>query len=243
MDDEIPIESAEPGPSLKPIFFNILAVFFLVLSCLCPGYSVLVFAAPNSILNPLPPGGFGRWTSTPTHTHTPVIYYPPTWTPTVTLEPTLAITRTQDPRVTPTITLYYDPDNPNPLATQTPLFPFVVEGGEPVYSASPKGCAWMGVAGTVFDATHSPVNNLLVRLLGVLSDNNLDLEQVTGSIHNDPDGQYEFTLADQPVESLNAVSVQLLDGNHNPLSAKIIFHTFVGCDKNLITVNFIQGNS
>ncbi len=215
-------------------------MFFLALSCLCPGYSIVIFAAPNSALNPLPPGGFGRWTATPTSTQTPVIYYPPTWTPTVTLEPTLFLTHTPGPPVTPTITLYYDPNNPNPVATQAPQFPFILEGGNFAYSASPKGCAWMGIAGVVFDSSHIPMNNLLIHVQGNLSGTTLDVDQVTGSVRDDQEGEFEIKLADKPVGSFGALSIQLMDGGRNPISDKNTFDTYLGCDKNLITANFVQ---
>jgi len=240
MNDELPMEGAGPGPSLSPILLNILAIFFLVLSCLCPGYSLVIFAAPDSPFNPLPPGGFGRWTDTPTSTQTPVIYYPPTWTPTESLVPTAFLTRTPGPAATPTITLYYDPNNPNPPTT---VFPFSPESGSPTYTASPKGCGWMGIAGTVYDPNRAPLNNLLVHLQGGLSGGTFDVDQVTGSVRDDQDGEFEFTLADEPVLSYRSLSIQLLDADRNPLSDKIFFDTFPGCDKNLVTLNIIQSTS
>jgi hypothetical protein len=240
MSDEIPLEGAESSPALKPILFNILAMFFLVLSCLCPGYSLVIFAAPGSPFNPLPPGSFGQWTMTPTTTQTPLIYFPPTWTATATLEPTVYLTPTQGPPMTPTITLYYDPNNPNPNNT---VYPFSAESGNPVYSASPKGCAWMGIAGTVYDSNHAPMNNLLIHLQGGLSGGTFDVDQVTGSVSDELDGEFEFTLAEEPVLSYNSLSIQLLDANRIPLSDKIFFNTYPGCDKNLITLNLIQATA
>ena len=241
MSDETPMEYSDSSPALKPILFNILAAFFLVLSCLCPGFSIAIFAAPNSVLNPLPPGGAGAGIVIPTSTQTPVIEFPPTWTPTVFVESTLTLTRTpsDSSRSTATDTLSYDP---NPGATQKPFFPFIVEGGNPSYSASPKGCAWLGITGAVYDIAHSPLNNLLIRVQGKLSGNTIDMEQTTGSVRDDQEGEFEFGLADQPVLSLNALWIQLFDGNRNPISDKIVFNTYAGCDKNLITANFVQVN-
>jgi hypothetical protein len=241
MDEDIPIESSEPSTPLRPILFNILALFFLVLSCLCPGFSVLVFASPNSPLNPLPPGGFGRWSPIPTSTQTPLIYYPPTWTPTPSVERTVPPTRTPAP-VTPTYTLYYDPDNPNPQPTQGPFYLFVPQTGHPEYSPSPMGCAWTGITGTVFNAAELPVNNLLVLVQGTFAGLDVEVEQVTGSLGEDRRGEYEIVLGDEPAESINDLSIVLLDGNRTQLSKKILFNTYVGCDKNLVTLNFVQAN-
>jgi hypothetical protein len=53
-------------------------------------------------------------------------------------------------------------------------------------------------------------------------------------------GYYEFTLADEPIASEEALWVQLLDQSSTPLSKRIYFETFESCDKNLIIVNFKQ---
>jgi hypothetical protein len=242
MDEEIPLESNEPNTSLTPLLCNILAMFFLFLACLCPGFSALIFAAPDFPLNPLPPGGFGKWSPTPTSTQTPVIYYPETWTPSPSQEQTIRPSRTPPP-ITPTITLYYDPDNPNPGSTSGPFFPFIVESGHPEYSPSPQGCAWMGIAGTVTDSEGSPINNLLVVVRGDLAGNAIDVEQITGSISEERIGEYEITLADDPIYSINNLSIQLLDGDRIAISKQVFFNTFAGCDRNLITLNFVQNTS
>jgi hypothetical protein len=239
MNDELPIESSVSGPSLKPILFNILSIFFLGLSCLCPALSVMIFVAPDSGLNPLPPGGRFVPTVTPTFTITPVIDFPATWTRTATAEWTVPATLTPVRTSGPTDTPVY---NLNPQDTPKPFFPFVVEGGNPTYSASPKGCSWLGVAGAVYDLSHNPLDNLLVQIQGKLSGKTVDTEQITGAATEGPDGGFEFKLADQPALSLNALRIQLLDGNRTPISDKIVFNTYAACDKNLITVVFIQVN-
>ncbi|MGB7537537.1 MAG: hypothetical protein WBM17_03265 [Anaerolineales bacterium] len=239
MNDELPLESNASSPALKPILFNILSIFFLGLACLCPAFALMIFAAPDSGLNPLPPGGRFIATVTPTLTDTPLIEFPPTWTPTVTLGWTVPATRAPVQTSGPTETPVF---NPNPQDTPKPFFPFVVEGGNPTYSTSPNGCTWLGVAGAVYDLSHNPLDNLLVQVQGKLSGQSIDQEQITGSVSDDLDGEFEFKLADQPVLSLNTLRIQLLDGNRNPISDKIVFNTYAACDKNLITVVFIQIN-
>lgn len=230
MDEEIPLESNEPNTSLTPLLCNILAMFFLFLACLCPGFSALIFAAPDFPLNPLPPGGFGKWSPTPTSTQTPVIYYPETWTPSPSQEQTIRPSRTPL-QVTPTHT------------SAEALFPFIVRSGHPEYSPSPQGCAWMGIAGTVTDSEDSPISNLLVVVWGDLAGNPIDKEQITGSISEERIGEYEIPLADDPVFSVNSLSIQLLDGEWNAVSKQVIFNTFAGCDRNLITLDFVQNTS
>jgi hypothetical protein len=115
-----------------------------------------------------------------------------------------------------------------------------MEKGSPVYQPSPKGCAWLGVAGVVYDAAHIPINNLFVELGGKFSDQPITMKVVTGPIHNSDGGEFEFRLADKPTLSLNSLWIQLLDGNRVPLSDKIVFNTYEGCDRNLVGINFSE---
>jgi hypothetical protein len=234
MSYELPVDNSSTGLALRPILFNILSLFFLVLTCLCPLFSLLIFTAPDSALNPLPPGGRHSPTPVATSTPTPIIEFPPTWTATFTLQPTLTFTRPQ-----PTDTQVF---NPNPQDTPKPFLPFVVEGGSPTYSASPNGCSWLGVAGVVYDLQHEPVDNLLVTVQGTLSGRTVDMDQVTGSADAGKPGGFEFKLADEPLLSLNSLSIQLLDGTGSAISDTIVFNTYAGCNKNLITVVFVQVN-
>jgi hypothetical protein len=240
MDDELPLESPASGPSLKPIIFNILTIFFIGLACLCPAFSLMIFAAPDSGLNPLPPGGRIVLTVAPTYTETLIIDFPPTWTPTGTPAFTEVITRTLAATSGPTDTPVF---NPNPQDTPQPFFPFIVEGGNPTYSASPYGCTWLGVAGAVYDLSHNPLDNLIITITGQLSGKAIALEQITGSFSDEMQGEFEFQLANEPALSLNALRIQLFDGNRTPISDKIVFNTYAACDKNLITVVLIQVNS
>jgi hypothetical protein len=239
MTDELPLDHPSALPALKPILFNILSIFFLGLSCLCPAFALMIFVAPDSALNPMPPGGIFVATATVTMTETPLIEFPPTWTPTASLESTVPATRAPVQTSGPTDTPVY---NLNPQDTPKPFFPFIVEGGNPTYSESPKGCSWLGVAGVVYDLSHNPLNNLLVQIQGKLSGNSIDTQQITGTASGNKDGGFEFQLAGEPALSLNSLRIQLLDGNRNPISDKITFNTYAACDKNLITVVFIQVN-
>ncbi len=225
------------SPTLKSILFNILSIFFLALSCLCPAFSLMIFAAPNSAFNPLPQRGAAAATAVvlPTPTATPILQFPPTWTPTFTQAAAQSTVRLSLPTEPPA-------DNPNPNETTEPFVPFVLEGGAPVYSASPKGCNWLGVAGAVYDLSHAPLNNLFVRVTGTLSGDDLTMDQISGAPSDGLNGDFEFQLGKRPILSLNSLSIQLLDGTLTPISDKISFNTYGTCDKNLITINFIQVN-
>jgi hypothetical protein len=168
----------------------------------------------------------------PTATVTPPFEFPPTWTPTGTPTQTgtsEAFTVTLPPTATR-----------SPDTTVNASFAFVMEEGSPIYQPSPKGCAWLGVAGVVYDANHTPINNLFVDVDGKFSGQPIHMEVVTGPIQNTVGGEFEFRLADKPTLSLNSLWIQLFDANRVPLSDKIVFNTYEGCDRNLIELNFAE---
>jgi hypothetical protein len=234
MSGDYSMEDSGSSRVFRPILFNILTIFFLILTCLCPGLSLAIFASPHSGFNPLPPRTATPRFIPPTNTPTPMYEFPPTWTPTGT--PTQTDTpesRTETPFYTATY-------NPNPGATEGAFFPFRVEGGGPAYLPSPKGCAWLGVAGTVFDVNRTPINNLLVDLDGKFAGESIQQEEVTRSLNNTLGGEFEFRLADKPTLVLNSLWIQLFDANRTPLSEKLEFNTYEGCDRNLVQINFVQ---
>jgi hypothetical protein len=234
MTSDYSTEDSSGGQRLRPIIFNILAIFFLILTCLCPGISLAIYASPNSLFNPLPPRTAVPPYISPTATLTPLYELPPTWTPTETP------TQTNTPELitaTRTPTQYN-----NPGATEGVSFPFGMETGSPTYQPSPKGCGWLGVAGVVYDASHSPLNNLFVDLGGKFLGQTMSMEMVTGPIHTTPGGEFEFRLADKPTLSLNSLWLQVLDANKVPLSDKIVFNTYEGCDRNLVQINFVEAS-
>jgi hypothetical protein len=230
MSGDYSMEGSSFSRPARPIVINILTIFFLILSCLCPGLSLVIFVSPHSLINPLPPRTALPAIVPPTPTVTPLYELPPTWTPTETStrENTLVpVTATLSPTV-----------NPNPVTTESTAFAFVLEEGSPKYQPSPKGCTWLGVAGVVYGASHTPINNLFVDVDGKFSGQPVHMQVVTGPIHSTDGGEFEFRLADKPTLSLNSLWIQLFDANQVPLSDKIVFNTYEGCDRNLIEINF-----
>jgi hypothetical protein len=235
-----------------PSFWNILTALNLIGVFVILGYSALIFKAPYSALNPLPPvkiviptiPPITPATPTPliaTKTFTPVPTDTLTPLPTFTAEPTDTPFSLASPTPTATFTVTPTPtDPPNG-------FPFELHPSSPVAIANiahPElGCDWMGVAGQVFDLSDSPIVGLLIRLGGSLRGSKVqgDMISLTGvALNYGRVGYYEFTLADEPIASEEALWVQLLDQSSTPLSKRIYFETFESCDKNLIIVNFKQ---
>lgn len=230
--------SSEADAAYRPVLMNILALFFLILSCLCPLLATVIFIAPDSAVNLLPPRTAVPAYSGPTPTSTSVYDFPPTWTPTVSPKP--SSTTTPRPTMTPETLM---PTITSISATQTEdagLFPFIQEGASPEYTTSPKGCARIYIGGYVYDTTRSPINNLSVHLVGTLGSQTIDLERVSGANTEYKDGGFEFELESAPVLSIQKITIELLDANRTPISDKIVFNTYEGCDKSLILINFIQ---
>jgi hypothetical protein len=73
-----------------------------------------------------------------------------------------------------------------------------------------------------------------------LNGETIDLITISGTAPQYGQAGYEFKLADQPVDSVQNLYLQLLDQADLPLSEKYYFDTFNDCEKNLILVNFTQ---
>jgi hypothetical protein len=105
------------------------------------------------------------------------------------------------------------------------------------------GCSWLGVGGQVFSFPGKPVKGIIVEVGGELAGVETRLLSVTGGTAIYGDGGYEFTLAQQPVESLSTLWIQLFDIAGKSLSDKIAFNTYEDCTRNLVLVNFVGTTS
>ncbi len=222
-------------------FWDILTIL-LVVGMLGMGVIfVVIYLNPYISLNPYPPPAAVPTVFIPSSTPTQKIL-PPTWTPTATLEPSATPTP-----LPPTETL-----TPEPTETLTPAPPtetlaasaykYALRGTPATLSGQvihpDEGCK-LWVAGQAFDMKGAPVIGITVQMGGYLG-KSIYLLSLTGTALQYGPGGYEFTLADAPVASKESVWVQLLDQEGYPLSARVSFDTFEGCEKNLILVNFKQ---
>jgi len=253
--------------SLSPL--TLLAVVFLVLSCLMLACVGIIFINPTLVPESFRSVAVVPQISTRVPTRTPsptsaVPTFPPTWTPsstpTITDTPlpsdTPAPTDTGTPRPptrTPTETL-----TPTPTATNTPTpsptgptptrtatrsaFKYTTQPGYPQYLpnfANTAGCNWMGFAGQVFSLEGNPEISFIVHLEG----GGLNLDSLTGS---GPaaygSGSYEIAVNNKPVATTGTYRLQLRAADGAPLSDNYVINTFDTCDKNLIKVNFVQNH-
>ncbi|MCS6909827.1 MAG: hypothetical protein NZM11_04560 [Anaerolineales bacterium] len=249
------------------VIFNLLAAFFLLLSCLSLGATAALFANPQ--LNPiakLRPAteladlGLPTLAVLPfqTATHTPVFpTLPPEWTathtPTVTNTPPATNTPTETPTrtpilptrtftPTPTFTRTPTPTGPTPTFTNTKSqFRFTLQPGSPAAVpniANSNGCNWFGVSGRVFDLQNREVVGLIVRVEG----GGLAVEALTGSQPKYGPSGWEVPLGNAPQATTNTYRVQLRESTGQPLSEVVVLQTFNDCNRNHILINFVQNH-
>lgn len=84
------------------------------------------------------------------------------------------------------------------------------------------------------------MQGITVMLGGHLDGQTLYQLSLTGTALQYGQAGYEFTIADAPKRSKQAVWVALFDQAMIPLSGKIYFDTTDDCSQNLILVNFRQ---
>jgi hypothetical protein len=245
-------EFEEPQPTKarrrsSGALWNILtAITLLGIVCVVVTF-VAIYLNPQSGLNPFPPPTLPARLELPTGTATSVVNLPPTWTPTVTPEPSATSTPRPSATLPPTPTFFTLSTATATMTVTESLtgYPYEVQTGSPVAIANiyyPElGCDWMGVGGQAVDMSGSPVTGLVIRLGGVLGGKIVPtMTSLTGVALNYGRAGYEFKLADEPISSRGTLWVQLLDQAGVPLSEEIYFDTYSECEKNLIIINFKQ---
>lgn len=223
------------------LLWNLLS-FLMIAAIIGAGVIfITIFSNPNSAMNPFPPFTMPEAIVLPTSRPT----FPATWTATVAPStPTPAPPTADVPVVSATPA---EVGTPSPTETQQPptgAYAFGLQTDPASISSviyRPEwGCEWMGLAGNAVDLQNSPVKGIRVQVGGYLGAAKIDLLSLTGTALQYGQAGYEFTLAEKPVASTGRLWVQLLDQSDLPLSDKIYFDTFSGCDQNLIIINFKQ---
>ncbi len=221
------------------IFFGTLAILSL---------QITIFFNPKVSFNPFPPYDLPE----PLVIQNSTQAIPPTEVviPTQTSEPKIQPSLTSLPDATPT-EIFIDG---TPIAEETPIEPtetpfsgyyaFALQNDINAIESSlirPNyGCEWIGVAGQVFDLQGRPVVGVRVWLRGTYDGKRINLYSLT--MESSPYGPsgFEFTLGDRPLNSIEQLSIQLLDQASIPISERIYFDTFEDCQQNLVLINFKQ---
>ena len=140
---------------------------------------------------------------------------------TATLEPTDDFSNT-----------YPDPDPTFTLQENNPIT-------LPNFTHPEAGCAWLGVAGQVFDSERHEIQGLTIIIGSLLDEENFPVSAVTGETTAYGPGGYEIQISDAVYDSTAVHWIQVLDQDGNALTDQIFFNTFDECQKNLILINFV----
>ena len=166
--------------------------------------------------------------------------------PTDTLSPTDTSAPTDLPTLPPT-----DTASPDATLASAPVeeqaapadYPFVLQTGSPTYLPAfthpEAGCAWVGVAGQVFDEQQQPLEGVVILVKGYYNGKIVDTMVLSGLGEAYGPGGFEVQVGDQSDETNNAVTLQLVNQQFEPLSEPYPVVTYDDCQKNLVMVNFV----
>jgi len=230
------------GPHLNQ--WDILSIIVVLITVCIAGYYALIFINPNIPFNPFPPPPTPF--RLPTATITP-IQLPATWT--ATNPPLMTATDTPPPTFTliPTMTSFsLIPPTQTPLPTSTPTAPF---SATVQYIASTiiypdLGCNWLGIGGTITDASGADISQQVIALAGTFNGQTVFFPTVSGLVPAYGRSGFEFNLGNilhltkVPVASNQTLYLQVLDQSGLPLSDNIYINTYNDCSKNLVLVRF-----
>ena len=243
------IYNPKPSRGIGGLILNCLTFVFVLATLVAASGIAAVFASPGliEVVDPFIPGPdlgpaptIPPTLSFPTITNTPEILLGPTWTPTISETPTQVPTETPTPEPTATDT----PRPTTPTAGPSPTgAPFVVQPGSNVLVANfanDLACAWLGVAGQVFDKNRNPLPGITVHVEGQLAGQLVNLDSVTGSNTRVGPAGYALNLSDHPIESDETMWVQLMDTAGLALSERVSIDTSSACGQNLVLINWNQ---
>jgi hypothetical protein len=226
---------------------NILTLIFLLsIGCVFVGFMFIYTnpqANPVEALRPIIIPTVGP-TFTPTET--PLVM-PPTYTPapTSTTAPTPTLLPSSTPIPTETPFSLVTPPTPDPRATATPVFPYVIDAKHPLYLDynvinTSLACNFMGVGGQIFDLDNNPQIGLIIELGGTIQGLAVTGLAVSGTAQSYGMSGYELPISDGTIASAKTLYVQVRDQAGVAVSDKIYFDTFNDCTQNLILINFYQ---
>ncbi len=108
----------------------------------------------------------------------------------------------------------------------------------PAFTQPDAGCAWVGVAGQVFDQSGAPLEGVVVVVKGYFNGILLDAQTVSGLHQAYGQSGFEVKIGDLSADTNNALTIQLVNSKFEALSAVYPLTTYNDCQRNLILVNF-----
>jgi len=135
-------------------------------------------------------------------------------------------------------------DIPEILPTPYIYTRYLLQPGSPAWVENfihpEAGCNWMGVGGQVFDLQGNAISNLVVKLIGTLNGEAVELIALTGGALKLGQGGYEFKLSDHPVASTETLWISVYDKDGNAISDPEAISTYDSCEQNFVIVNFSE---
>jgi hypothetical protein len=218
-------------------YLDVLTSALLYATMMIGGLYLFLFLEPQTAINPFPPPTMPVRAVLATNTPTPS---PATATPLPTPVPVVVVT---DTGVPPTAIVVAPESTAVPTtepAAAPTGFAFELQEGSIGYTtqfAYPDlDCAWMGIAGTVFDSEGNAAEDVIVHVEGP---DGFVIDAIAGTRPEFGPAGYEVTLANAPIDSDQVYVIQLLDVFGEPASDRYAVTTFNDCDRNLILVNFV----
>ena len=186
---------------------------------------VTVTGTPSAVLTEVPPDPTATSKPKMTSTAIPEITATPSYTPNA--------TATEKPAATFTPTAV-------PYSLQL-MNPFYLKN----FTHGDLGCAWLGVAGQIFNLEGQVQKDILIRAGGEINGSPVIEEMAMPLAEPDIDlaygpGGFELTLADSLADTETEVWIQLFSLDGDTLSDKIYLTTYDDCQKNLILLNFVE---
>lgn len=166
--------------------------------------------------------------------------------PTSTEAPTQPPTETPEPEPTAAPTL------PEPTvgtssvdASATPIpIRYALQSGTPLFmqafAHADQGCAWMGVAGQVFDSRGAPQTGVVINVGGLLDGDPVDVLAVSGGAPAYGPAGFEVQLPKAALASSQALWITVHGPQGELATERIHFDTSADCKQNLVLINFRQ---
>jgi hypothetical protein len=219
-------------------YLDVLTSALLYATMMIGGLYLFIFLEPQTAINPFPPPTMPVRAVLATNTPTPS---PATATPLPTTGTGVVVT---DTGVPPTAIVVAPESTAVPTtepAAASTGFAYELQEGSIGYTtqfAYPDlDCAWMGIAGTVFDSEGNAAEDVIVHVEGP---DGFVIDAIAGTRPEFGPAGYEVTLANAPIDSDQIYVIQLLDVFGEPASDRYAVTTFNDCDRNLILVNFVH---
>ncbi|HVO41405.1 MAG TPA: hypothetical protein VMT34_02225 [Aggregatilineales bacterium] len=235
---------------------DVITAIFLILTVGVVAYSILLYANPQSVLNPFPPATpqvilvipTDPPTNTPTKTFTPLpaTYTPipsltpsftatiPTNTPTASYTPVIAVARTAPPGATRPPARTAATVHPQYTLSQ---FPFTVNPVHYVANTTKEGCNWQSIVITALDLEDKPAKGVVAH---VSQPPNLDEYDPLNQHSQIGDNTFEVLLGSTPRD--DQYTIQLVNRTGGPISDLVTVPTKSACDQNVVVVTFVQNH-